>query len=61
MNISTTQASSSLTISSRKGAAITSLILGLTMVFAVGFAQGANDSIHNAAHDTRHTMVFPCH
>ncbi|MDH5327817.1 MAG: CbtB-domain containing protein [Gammaproteobacteria bacterium] len=37
------------------------LVLGLTILFGVGFAQGNNDSIHNAAHDTRHTMAFPCH
>ncbi|HFD31083.1 MAG TPA: CbtB-domain containing protein [Gammaproteobacteria bacterium] len=61
MAISTAQTRTTLSISSRTGAAITSLTLGLIMLFAVGFAQGANDSIHNAAHDTRHTMVFPCH
>lgn len=33
------------------------LILGATMLFAVGFM----DISHNAAHDTRHAIAFPCH
>lgn len=33
------------------------LILGVTMLFAVGFM----DVAHNAAHDTRHAIAFPCH
>ena len=35
------------------------VILGAVMIFGVGFS---NLSVtHNAAHDTRHAMVFPCH
>ena len=33
------------------------LILGVTMLFAVGFM----DVAHNVAHDTRHAIAFPCH
>jgi cobalt transporter subunit CbtB len=33
------------------------LILGVAMLFAVGFM----DVAHNAAHDTRHAIAFPCH
>lgn len=33
-------------------------LLGLLIILAVGFAPGI---AHNAAHDTRHTLVFPCH
>ena len=33
--------------------------LGLGILYVVGFA-GAQ-TIHNAAHDTRHSMNFPCH
>ncbi len=46
---------------SRLPAAIGALMLGLVILFGVGFAQGQGDVFHNAAHDTRHTMVFPCH
>jgi cobalt transporter subunit CbtB len=34
-------------------------LLGAFIVLAVGFAGLAQ--IHDAAHDTRHTMNFPCH
>ena len=33
--------------------------LGLVILFAVGFAP--MDIAHNAAHDTRHSVAFPCH
>ena len=33
--------------------------LGAGLIFLVGFAQSA--VFHDAAHDTRHTMAFPCH
>ncbi|NRG16238.1 CbtB-domain containing protein [Rhizobiales bacterium] len=33
--------------------------LGMFIVFGVGFAQIS--AAHNAAHDTRHAIGFPCH
>jgi cobalt transporter subunit CbtB len=36
-----------------------SAILGLFMVGFVGFSH--LDAVHNAAHDTRHSLAFPCH
>ena len=42
-----------------KWPALFSAMLGGVILFGVGFS---NLSIaHNAAHDTRHAMVFPCH
>ena len=38
--------------------AMLSVMLGVVILSAVGFAPGM---AHNAAHDTRHVMVFPCH
>ncbi|MEE2949955.1 MAG: CbtB-domain containing protein [Pseudomonadota bacterium] len=35
------------------------LFLGLALVFTVGFAHSS--TLHNAGHDTRHAMAFPCH
>ena len=35
------------------------LLLGLGLVFLTGFAYP--EFIHNAAHDTRHSLSFPCH
>jgi cobalt transporter subunit CbtB len=34
-------------------------ILGLALIFLVGFAQPS--VLHNAAHDSRHALAFPCH
>jgi cobalt transporter subunit CbtB len=34
-------------------------LLGLFVVGVVGFAP--MDIVHNAAHDYRHSMAFPCH
>ena len=33
--------------------------LGFIILFGVGFAP--MDIAHNAAHDTRHSVAFPCH
>ena len=33
--------------------------LGASLVFLVGFAQ--SQTLHDAAHDTRHSNNFPCH
>jgi len=33
--------------------------LGLLMLWGIGFA--GNDQWHEAAHDTRHALGFPCH
>ena len=42
-----------------KWSVVFAAILGVVIVFGVGFS---NLSVaHNAAHDTRHAMVFPCH
>ena len=34
---------------------------GVVLLFAVGFAQGSGNFMHNAAHDSRHAATFPCH
>lgn len=44
---------------STKAVAVVALLAGLGIVFVTGFANSS--TIHNAAHDTRHTMAFPCH
>jgi cobalt transporter subunit CbtB len=40
-------------------AALVALVFGAALVFTVGFAHPS--MIHNAAHDTRHALSFPCH
>lgn len=36
-----------------------SALLGLFIVGFVGFSH--LEAVHNAAHDTRHSLAFPCH
>lgn len=43
---------------SRPWPAVAALLLGGLIVLGVGFGPGL---LHNAAHDTRHALVFPCH
>ena len=40
-------------------AAIAALIFGAFLVFGAGLAQSS--TLHNAAHDGRHSFAFPCH
>ncbi|CUA88999.1 CbtB-domain containing protein [Chelatococcus daeguensis] len=40
-------------------AALLAFVLGTGLVFVTGFAHP--DTIHDAAHDTRHALSFPCH
>ena len=49
----------SLSISQRLIAGLVTLFIGIVLVGGVGFASDMN--IHNGAHDTRHSLGFPCH
>lgn len=40
-------------------AAFLALFLGSVLTFGAGLA--GSDELHNAAHDWRHSMGFPCH
>lgn len=50
---------SNLTVKERTMAGLAALAFGLFIVYMTGFA-GAS-VLHNAAHDTRHSVSFPCH
>ena len=39
--------------------AVLALLLGAFLVLGAGFAH--SDTVHNAAHDSRHSFAFPCH
>jgi len=52
-------AQADLTRAARVMPAVAAALLGLVLIFGVGFA-GAS-VIHNAAHDARHIHAFPCH
>lgn len=38
---------------------VLAMLLGAAIIFATGFMQIG--PAHNAAHDSRHTVAFPCH
>ena len=38
---------------------VLSAFLGIFVIGVVGFSH--IDAVHNAAHDYRHSMAFPCH
>ena len=57
--VNSTVASSVTSASTGWLSTLTALAFGAVLVFAVGFAP--MDVAHNAAHDTRHSMAFPCH
>ncbi len=38
---------------------LAAMAFGAIVLFAVGFLP--RDVAHNAAHDTRHALAFPCH
>ena len=56
-NISTSTVS--LTVSQRMTAGLVCLFIGASLVFLVGMSHIS--AAHNAAHDTRHSIGFPCH
>ena len=46
-------------VSSVRVAALLAALFGLVLIWGVGFAHPS--AIHNAAHDARHAIAFPCH
>jgi cobalt transporter subunit CbtB len=40
-------------------AALVAVLLGAVILYGVGFA--STPLLHNAAHDSRHSLAFPCH
>ena len=45
-----------------KDAALTALVAAALGIFIVGFLGFSHmEVVHNAGHDYRHSMAFPCH
>ena len=59
MNTTTAPAIASLSLSQRLIAGLVALMLGFVLLGTVGFASDVR--LHNGAHDTRHSLGFPCH
>jgi cobalt transporter subunit CbtB len=53
------QTASALTGTKARPAGLAAILLGAFLLLGVGFAHP--DAIHNAAHDGRHAVSFPCH
>lgn len=48
-----------LSVSQRVAAGLAAIFVGATLLYTVGLSHLA--VAHNAAHDTRHAIGFPCH
>ena len=59
MNTISASAGNSLTLSQRLMVGLAALVLGFLLVGTIGFASDMR--VHNGAHDTRHSLGFPCH
>ena len=59
MNTNAVSTVSGLTLSQRLVAGLTALVLGFVLLGTIGFASDMR--VHNGAHDTRHSLGFPCH
>ncbi len=60
MNFNNLDALDRVSLSSTKNLQLlASAVLGVIILFAVAFAP--MNMAHNAAHDTRHSVAFPCH
>jgi len=59
MNTQIAVNTANISISQRLVAGVLALFIGLVLVGGVGFA--SDMAIHNGAHDTRHSLGFPCH
>lgn len=49
----------SVVLDAQRLAGFAALLLGVFFVLGIGFA--GSEVIHNAAHDSRHSLAFPCH
>lgn len=56
---SNSQATVSTALSQRVATAAFGGLIAIFLIYGVGFAHP--ETIHNAAHDTRHAASFPCH
>ena len=54
-----TQNTTQVLAAERAAPAVLALLVGVFLVFGTGFAHP--QTIHNAAHDSRHAFAFPCH
>lgn len=59
MNLTQTSAANRSQLANAVLKALFVSLIGATLVFAAGFAH--SQTLHDAAHDMRHSTGFPCH
>lgn len=59
MMVQTSTTLTQATVSTRFGVAALVFLMGAVLVFGAGFAHP--EMLHDAAHDARHALSFPCH
>ena len=57
--MTTSQIAKPLSLSARMAAGLVAFLFGSALLYGDGLAKDAR--MHNAAHDTRHAIGFPCH
>ena len=59
MSLVTQPAAADRSRTSARASLAIAFVIGASLIFLVGFAH--SQTLHDAAHDTRHTQNFPCH
>lgn len=57
--VASPQQTTAIPVATSKTQTAGAMLFGLLVLFAVGFSP--MEVAHNAAHDTRHALAFPCH
>ncbi len=57
--VSSNQSTQANTTTSALAQTLAALVFGMVIIYGVGFAPMS--MAHNAAHDVRHSVAFPCH
>lgn len=55
----TQESTHAIPLAHRLALGVATLMVGSFLVLGVGFAH--SETVHNAAHDGRHSFAFPCH
>ena len=58
-NATTMQTATVSTTISKPVQLFSAFLLGMVFLYGAGFVQ--TSAVHNAAHDVRHSLAFPCH
>ncbi len=57
--LKTSESAQPVAVAEKYSAVILASLAGVVLLFAAGFAE--TSVLHSAAHDSRHSVTFPCH